>query len=737
MDNFNSINNSPPGHKTSLASLLLTIAVILLSLLLLVPILENIGPHPDEYQFYSNAWSIMGGKQLANFLHVAVTEYALTGFLLIVNLLTKSGVNFPQGDPSWVTYYYGRVFGLILYLATFVVSLLVLNRGEKRLKPRVVFFAVLYFGSLGVFERFLRVNSDSMSVFVALNYILLSLWLHKKRSPTRHFLILDALFVFLSSFTNLKALYIILPVLLINTVLSFVNYDKDYDGKGFRLPRLYRFLVHGTALLTVWVLLWSYLVPRPISDPKLFWYQIKNAIVWGTGSDFEYPNQAHKSWSVYIFDFFAEYLGWGEALAIVIFSFVTIRLGKSGLFTKLKEGFRGQFNWPEIKSGNLYGSTEVILLLCFVSYYVGVAKTVIHWSRWGVPLGVFGMLLLSPILEKMFFFFKEKTRVVYSRQVLLFGLLFAVAWSLRVILFVDLKYSQYPKSGGVKLAMQDVNKLLNEKGIKPEDSLKKVAWFTGYTSNVANISLEKLVEPEYKDLKYVLWPQWNIGLLYASANVDRTTHNQKALVEKYAKSVSYRFPTFLSYYTFANKYFAWRYLRIPYDLEIESLIEPEYGVVELKDLPPVMSVDYTLPFKDMSHYYSPYSLTFNIKNLPDSYMFVPCASNPDVAEVSTGKPVDGLPELGGWGRTAGLYCHSVWFRVALRGHYSIKVEGLPDDPGNTQRVVSTQKFKWDPTTKTGTLDFKDTIISVSFGVATKEKNLPNLKYIVSYDLTPK
>src|SRR3989338_8315571 len=167
MDDFNSLN-SPAHHKTSLVNWLLTIVVVLLSLILVVPILENIGPHPDEYQFYSNAWSIMAGKQLANFLHVAVTEYALTGFLLIVNLLTKSGVNFPQGAPSWVTYYYGRVFGLILYLATFVVSLLILNKGEKRLKPRVVFFAVLYFGSLGVFERFLRVNSDSMSVFVAL-----------------------------------------------------------------------------------------------------------------------------------------------------------------------------------------------------------------------------------------------------------------------------------------------------------------------------------------------------------------------------------------------------------------------------------------------------------------------------------------------------------------------------------------------------------------------------------------
>lgn len=736
MDESISSSERSASLRSHLISLVLVVAVVLLSLVLVVPILENIGPHPDEYQFYSNAWSLMAGKQLANFLHVAVTEYVLTGFLLFVNLLTKSGVNFPQGAPSWVTYYYGRIFGLVLSLATFAVAAFLLQKGEKRLKPRTVFFAILYFGSLGIFERFLRVNSDSMSVFVALNYILLSLWLHRKRSPTHKFLILDSVFIFLSSFTNLKALYIVLPVLGINTVLAFFNYDRDYDGKGYRLPRFYRFLVHAGALITAWILLWSYLLPRPISEPKQFWYQIKNATVWGTGSDFEYPNLAHGSWAVYIYDFFVEYLGWGEVLAILIFGVVTFRLGRRDLSNRLIDGFKNQFNWREIKTGNLYPATELILLLCFLSYYIGVAKTVIHWSRWGVPLAVLGMLIASPILEKMFFFFRERTKAIYFHQLLFFLFLFVTAWSLRVVLFVDLKHSEYPKSGGVKLAIQDVNKFLSEKGIKPEDGLKKVAWFTGYTSNVANISLEKLVDPEYKDLKYVLWPQWNIGLIYAGTNVDRTTHNQKAFVEKYAKSVSFRFPTLLSYYTFANKYFAWRYLKIPYDLEIESLIEPEYGVVELKDLPPVMSVDYTVPFKDMSHYYFPYSLTFNIKNLPESYAFPPCYSNPDVFEVTTGKYVEEIPELGPM-RTAGLYCHSAWFRVALRGHYSIKVEGLPEDKDGTQRVVSTQKFKWDPATKTATLDFKDTIISVSFGVATKEKNLPNLKYIVSYDLTPK
>lgn len=735
------MSNSTPGTESSsklshyvvLASL---VVLTLISLALVIPVIENIGPHPDEYQFYSNAWSIMAGKELANFLHVAVTEYVLTGFLLFTNVIAKSGINFPQGAPSWATYYYGRVFGLIFYLATFLVSLLILQKGQKRLRPRTVFYAVLYFGSLGVFERFFRVNSDMMSVFIALNYILLSFWMHKKRAPTLQFLIFDGVFVFLSSFTNLKALYIVLPVLAINTLMAFFVYDKDRDGHGPRLPKIYRLVFHAAALATISVLLWSYLIPRPINDPKHFWYQIKNATVWGVDSDFEYPNQSHGSPAAYVYDFFVEYLGWGEVLAILIFVAVTWRLGRGELWQRLKGAVWRQLNWPEIKSGNLYGATELILLLCFLAYYVGVAKATVHWSRWGVPLGVLGMLILSSFLEVVYVYFRQKSKAVYLHQILFFAVLLALAWSLRVALFIDLKRSDYPRDSGTRQATRNINKFLKEKGISKEEAPQKVAWFTGYTNNVGNISLEKLVEPEYKNLKYLLWPQWNIGLIYADANVDRTTHNQKALVEKYAKSISYRFPTLLSYYTFANKYLAWHFLRFPYDLEIEALIEPEYAVIELKDLPPHLSVDYSIPFYEMSHYYSQYSQTFSIRNLPDSYIFPPCTSNPDVVELSSGKPVDELPDIG-WGRTARLWCHSAWFRVMLRGHYTVKVEGLPPDTDGTQKVVSTQKFKWDPATKTGTMDFKDTLISVSFGVATKEKNIPNLKFTVSYDLDPK
>ena len=49
---------------------------------------------------------------------------------------------------------------------TFFLCSLVVQKGEKETKLRTVIFALLYFSSLGVFERFLRVNSDSMLVFV-------------------------------------------------------------------------------------------------------------------------------------------------------------------------------------------------------------------------------------------------------------------------------------------------------------------------------------------------------------------------------------------------------------------------------------------------------------------------------------------------------------------------------------------------------------------------------------------
>jgi len=135
-------------NKISLnINLVLLVSIFLLGAGLVLPILSKIPNHPDEHQFYFNAFRIMEGKEPHNYLHVTLAEYALAGFLSVVNLFTSSGVNFPQGDPSLATLYYGKVFGFILYLLAFVLGCLILQRNEKKIKLRTVIFAILYFGS--------------------------------------------------------------------------------------------------------------------------------------------------------------------------------------------------------------------------------------------------------------------------------------------------------------------------------------------------------------------------------------------------------------------------------------------------------------------------------------------------------------------------------------------------------------------------------------------------------------
>ena len=84
-------------------------------------------------------------------------------------------------------------------------------------------------------------------------------------------------------------------------------------------------------------------------------------------------------------------------------------------------------------------------------------------------------------------------------------------------------------------------------------------------------------------------------------------------------------------------------------------------------------------------------------------------------------------------RTAGLYCHSTRIRVLFRGMYRIRVEGLPENVGGVQKVFSNiSTFDWDPKTKTISVEAPTTMIPGDFGVATKEKHLPNLKFTVFY-----
>lgn len=132
------------------------ILTIIVAIALTIPVFTKVGPHADEHQFYFNAFRIMAGQELHNYLHVALTEYLLAIFFSIVNIVTTSGVNFPQGDPSNATYLYGRVFGLIFYFATFILGIIILQKDEKKLKLRSIIFSILYFGSIGVLNAHLE-----------------------------------------------------------------------------------------------------------------------------------------------------------------------------------------------------------------------------------------------------------------------------------------------------------------------------------------------------------------------------------------------------------------------------------------------------------------------------------------------------------------------------------------------------------------------------------------------------
>lgn len=714
--------------------LVLLVLIFLLGVGLVLPVLDKIPNHPDEYQFYFNAFRIMEGKELHNYLHVALVEYALAGFLLVVNLFTTSGVNFPQGDPSLVTFYYGKVFGFILYLLTFVLGCLILQRNEKKIKLRTVIFAVLYFGSLGVFERFLRVNSDSMMVFVFLNFVIWSFWLHRQKASALKFFLLNLFFIFLGTFTNLKSLYLMLPLAFLNTISPFIWYEDFRENQSLRLPKLYRFILYVLGIIFGGVLLWAVFIPKPF-NARIFWYGIKKTIVHGTKFDFDYPAVSFGSWKVYIYDLFVEYLGLTALLAVIILFALAYKFKGRDLFRQLLSKARNQIKLSFLREGRLDKMTELILLASLVVYYLGVSSAVVHFSRWGVPLGILAMMIFGTIVEKILEFiwpYKDKIR---PKLVILLPALFLLAWVLRISLTIDLFGTSFFSSIPFRQTHNDVEKFLKKEGISPEEGLKKAAWFTGYTHNIGNISLEQLVEPENSEIKYVFWPFWNIGLLYTERNVDLSTHNQRAFVDKYGERIYYRFPSILAYYIHYTKYFAWKYLGITWWPEIDSMVESHYGVVKLKEPLKNIRLVYEVSFEDMSHYYFPYSLVFNIKNLPDGYMFPPCYAFPDTKYVKDGARVEPPPEIGIGAKTAGLYCHSVRFRVLLKGAYKMRIEGLPADPDGIQKVYSNLSFDWEPETKAITIDVPKTIITGEFGVATKESNIKNLKFIIFYHAT--
>jgi len=712
-------------------NLWLLIAIFLFGVIFTVPLLSKIRPHSDEHQFFLNSFSIMGGEELHNYVHVALTEYALSIFFLVVNMITDSGVNFPQGTPTVATEFYGRVFGFILYVIVFALGVLILQREDKKIKLRSVVFATLYFGSAGLFERFLRINSDSMLIFVFLNFFILSFSLHKRRASIIPFFLLNTVFLFLGTFTNVKSLFIMLPLLVFNTLAPFLLYRNPKDRKG--LLDFYWMILYGIGVVVGIIFLWVKLAPRPFS-PANFWYTVKKTIVHGTGFDFDFPSQAYDSWAVYIYDFFVEYVGLFSLLALVILFVLAYRLKGKGLSKDLLQGAKSQMNLDLIKKGDLYFVTEGVLLVCFIFYYLGVSSRVIHWSRWGAPLGIVGILILSTVAEKLIeVILRNRKKLTFNPPLFFLGL-FALTWILRVMLFIDLKKTNYPDMASIKQSDENVEKFLREKNISPEDGFKKVAWISGYTGHVKNFPLENISLEENRDVTYLLWPKWYIRTLYTDKNIDRSYHNWVAFINAYTDNTEYRLPSLMSHYAHYTEFFAARYLGIAWNTELDSLIENQFGVTKLKKPVDEIRLNYEVRFSDMSHYYSPYSRTFNMGTLKDSYMFPTCYVMQQTRYVKDGELVPNHPEIGPWARTAELNCHSVRFWNLFPGKYIIRVEGLPENDNSEleQMVYSNVLFEWDTESKTITAEVQDKMFSGEFGVAIEEERVPGLKYRVFY-----
>lgn len=730
--------------KVKIETNLITLIVILIAAILLtVPVLSKIPLHPDEHQFYLNAFSIMGGKELHNYLHVALTEYFLAGFYLIVNVFTNSGVNFPQGEPTAATYYYGHVWGAILYFLAFLFGALIIQKRESKLKIRTIFFAILYFGSVAMFERFIRINSDSFMIIVFLNFLIISLWQHLHKPSLIEMFILNALFIFLGTFTNLKSLFMFLPLVVINTLAPILWYEKKRKlyKEDLTLSQIYRIFLYIVGIIAICIFLWSWLIPKPFSVIK-FWYTLKNTIVQGTTFDFNYPTVAFKSWLVYLYDLLVYQIGLYPLLCVIAFFVISIIKKKKTLFAHFWLRIKEQLDLTNIKEGKLYKSTELLIFISFIFYYFGISMRVIHWSRWGAPLGFLTIVLLSFLLEMIFEFVFTNLEKAQQYLLAFLPVLLFVVWGLRIALTVDLYRSNYSIVDSFPLTIVDIKDFLKEKNISLADAQKKVAWFTGYTANVNNLSFELVAEKKNWETQYLLWPAWNAGLLYSKRNVDRSTSNQRAFVDKYVDDIEYRFPTFLSKYMHETKYFAWHYLGITWIPESDSLVETYYAALKLKSPVKSIELNYTVPFKDLSHYKSNYSPIFNSLTLQDTYVFPPCYSYAPVRKVSNGDWVRfAPPELGIYGKTAGLYCHSLRLRVIPKGVYAIKINGLPEDPENTQVVYyNLGEFSWDPKERVVTFALSDTIITGEFGVATKEQKLPltfEVYYVLNQDILTK
>ena len=719
------------GITISINALIIA-ATLFAAFLFTFPFISKIPVHPDEHQFYGNAFSIMAGTELQNYLHVASTEYALAGFLTIANLFTDAGVNFPNGAPSNATYYFGHLFGAILYFLTYALGAIIIQKRSKQIELRTVIFTLLYFSSIAMFERFLRVNSDSFMIFLFLNFLILTLWQHLHKPSVIELFFLNTLFIFLATFTNLKAIYLMLPIIALNFILPFIWYEKAKKPRDKSLDPIYRMILYLIGVVVITLVLWKILIPQPYV-PLHFWLTLKKTILHGTMFDFDYPGQSFKSGLVYLYDLVVYQIGLYTFGLILVFLVVCLNKKGSYLVNEFKKWLRSILNIQELKEGNLYKFTEVILLLSFGTYFFGVATRVVHWSRWGAPLGFIAIILLSILLEKLY----ELTftsKAAKSMIVHLFPYCIIIAWLLRIFLVIDIYNSKYTIEKPYTITQKDIIKYLGEKGVPIEQAESRVTWFTGYTPDVNNMSFEQVVEKDNLKTQYMLWPHWNLGVVYADQPVDKSTHNQRAFIDKYAQNIEFRFPTMLSKQMHMLKKFAWSVLKISWTPETDSIGEAQYAALTLKKPLESIELAYTVPFKDLSHYESEHTEDFNSRTLWDSYLFPPCYSYYAVRMVSNGAPApEANPILGPYGKTAGLYCHSLGFRVLPKGSYAIRVHGLPDEPNN-MAYFNMGDFGWDPATKTAYFNIVNTVITGEFGIATPHKNLPQLQYEVYYVL---
>lgn len=710
---------------------ILIIFLVATILAFVVPLLPNIPGHPDEHQFYNNAWSIMGGKKLHNYLHVAVTEYLLAFYLSFVNAVFPSGVNFPQGYPTAATYFYGRIFGLMLWLLTYIVSVIILQKDKKIIQPRIIFFTILYFGSIGLFERFIRVNSDSMAIFVVLNYVLISFIFHRKKSTPFRFFVLNLIFVFLVSFTNLKALYMALPIFVLNSIVPFVWYEKKSDDEP-RLPAFYRLIMYSLGVLFGSVVLWYLLIPKPI-DVRTFWMELKHATVASVRHDYQYPGLAHKSWLVYLYDLFVYQVGITQSAVIGVILLWASFAGKKPFFIKIKERLKSQMSTTHYKDGNAYLNTEIILLAILILYYIGLSSVPIHWSRWGAPLGFFFILIISPVLEYAYHVLVQSTS---SKQKFfaLAPLLIIASWSLFFLLILSIKQSDYPTDNGYKLVTKDFDSFLKEKDISDKLAPKKVGWFLTSLDNIRapNFDITKLGQKDMPNIDYLVWPQWFTAVLYSKPNVDLEIHNIKEFIKNYTTDIIWRFPSPISYYVHFTKWFAQGVIGITWVPEVEALTETQYAVLVMKKPLKPLALRYEVPFEGLEHYYSPKSHIFTIATLNENTIFPPCHGSPTVLDVSTGRPSGPPKDPLVIVPINDMHCHSLGIRMVLAGKYRFKIEGLPENKNNEQKVYSAYPIEFEAKTKTISQTFESTKTTAAFGVATKQKKIKDLKFIVDY-----